>query len=107
MYKNVDGIVFVVDSGDPSRFTESLEALKAVLEAPLLQNKPLMILCHKQDLDGAADEEAVKAALEVDKIIDRPVLMQSSQKDGLSLDFMNSLLEEIVKAKDEKKSSLE
>ena len=59
IYKNVDGIVYVVDSSDQGRLAESTKALKEVLKAPQLDKLPIMVLAHKSDVDGAASEDDI------------------------------------------------
>lgn len=52
-YTNTDGLLFVVDSVDSSRFAEARSELESLLDANLLQGVPLVLLANKQDLPGA------------------------------------------------------
>nr|XP_056719946.1 uncharacterized protein LOC130490154 [Euleptes europaea] len=52
-HPNTDGLVFVVDSVDSSRFAEARSELEDLLHAELLRGAPLLLLANKQDLPGA------------------------------------------------------
>ncbi|XP_054850588.1 ADP-ribosylation factor 6-like [Eublepharis macularius] len=52
-HANADGLVFMVDSVDSSRFAEARYELEALLDSSLLQGVPLVLLANKQDLPGA------------------------------------------------------
>ncbi|KAL8176097.1 UNVERIFIED_CONTAM: hypothetical protein K2H54_021551 [Gekko kuhli] len=52
-HANTDGLVFVVDSVDSSRFEEARHELEALLDDSQLQRVPLVLLANKQDLPGA------------------------------------------------------
>ena len=52
--ENNDALIYVVDSCDRSRFTESREELDRILEEDAMRTTPVLILANKQDLPGAA-----------------------------------------------------
>ncbi|CAI5790142.1 ADP-ribosylation factor-like [Podarcis lilfordi] len=52
-HPNSDGLVFVVDSADCTRFEEAKSELEALLETKDLQDVPVVLLANKQDLPGA------------------------------------------------------
>ncbi|XP_053115056.1 uncharacterized protein LOC128328889 [Hemicordylus capensis] len=52
-HANTDGLVFVVDSADSSRFEEARFELEALLDADDLRRVPVVLLANKQDLPGA------------------------------------------------------
>uniref|UniRef100_A0A670J7K4 ADP-ribosylation factor-like protein 14 n=1 Tax=Podarcis muralis TaxID=64176 RepID=A0A670J7K4_PODMU len=52
-HPNSDGLVFVVDSADSTRFEEAKSELEALLETKDLQDVPVVLLANKQDLPGA------------------------------------------------------
>lgn len=53
-YHNCKGLVFVVDSNDPTRFTEARDELNGILNAPEMPpGIPVVILANKQDLPMA------------------------------------------------------
>ena len=106
IYKNVDGIIFVVDSADKSRFSEASKTLIDVVKAPQLAKLPVMVLAHKSDADGAASEEEVKNALKVNQIIDRTCWVQTSTINGMTTQVLESMLENILKEKESKRSQL-
>ncbi|AFZ81361.1 ADP-ribosylation factor family member protein [Theileria equi strain WA] len=60
---NVDAIVFIVDASDRTRFQESAEELKSLLNEEELSNKPFVILGNKIDKQGAASEEELRMHL--------------------------------------------
>ncbi|UKK02767.2 small GTPase [Theileria orientalis] len=60
---NVDGIVFIVDASDRSRFSESNEELRSLLSDEELVSKPFVVLGNKIDNRGAASEEELRTAL--------------------------------------------
>merc|ERR1712004_268193 len=53
----VDGIVFLVDAADRTRFNEAREELKNLLEEPSLAQVPLAVLGNKIDIPVAASED--------------------------------------------------
>jgi len=69
-YQGVSGVVFVVDSSDRQRFKEAAKELKTMFEesAGDLGNAHLLVLCNKQDLDGAANVSELKEALNVSAV---------------------------------------
>lgn len=56
----VDSIVFLVDAGDRSRFTESKNELDSLLTDDALSNCPVLILGNKIDKPGAASEDEIR-----------------------------------------------
>lgn len=62
-YDGVDGIIFVVDSNDESRFKEARVALNNVLNDSLLKNAILIVFSNKSDLPKA------KSAKEIDEML--------------------------------------
>mmetsp|Transcript_132047 Transcript_132047/g.422993 ORF Transcript_132047/g.422993 Transcript_132047/m.422993 type:complete len:100 (+) Transcript_132047:26-325(+) len=62
-YSSVDGVLFIVDAADRTRFAEAREELHALLNEPALQDVPLAILGNKIDIPVAASEEEFRRAL--------------------------------------------
>ena len=59
----IDGVIYIVDALDPSRFEESKKALDEVLAAPKLANVPFAIFGNKIDRNGAVSEEDLRFAI--------------------------------------------
>jgi GTP-binding protein SAR1 len=59
----VDGIVFLVDSADRSRFQEARDELASLLDDPALQEVPVVVLGNKIDIPTAASEDELRSQL--------------------------------------------
>jgi len=62
-FATVDGIIFLVDAADRTRFQEAREELAALLEEPALSSVPFAILGNKIDIRNAVSEEELRGAL--------------------------------------------
>lgn len=58
-----EGLVFVVDSADPSRFQEAKAELDWILESDEMEGVPVVILANKQDLPNASTTSKVAEKL--------------------------------------------
>jgi len=65
-YSNVDGIVFIVDAADRTRFSEVQEELTHLLEEPCLAEVPFAVLGNKIDIAVAASEDELRVALHLE-----------------------------------------
>ena len=67
---NVDGIIFVVDSSDSTRFSMAKEELHAVLALPSIQSRPIpiLILANKNDLEESAPLDLIEKSLDIASI---------------------------------------
>lgn len=67
---NLDGIIFVVDSSDQTRFSTAKEELHALLALGPIQSKPIpiLILANKNDLEESAPKEVIEKALDLQSI---------------------------------------
>ena len=76
---NVDGIIFVVDSSDSTRFPMAKEELHAVLDLPSIQSRPIpiLILANKNDLEESAPTELIEKALDISSITNHSTNMMS------------------------------
>eukprot|EP00933_Yihiella_yeosuensis_P050121 TRINITY_DN47888_c0_g1_i1.p1 TRINITY_DN47888_c0_g1~~TRINITY_DN47888_c0_g1_i1.p1 ORF type:complete len:203 (-),score=38.78 TRINITY_DN47888_c0_g1_i1:104-712(-) len=62
-YLSVDGIVFLVDAVDRTRFNEAREELSKLLEDPGLADVPIAVLGNKIDIPTAASEDELRYQL--------------------------------------------
>jgi len=58
--QGVDGIIYLVDAADRTRFDESRTELANLLEQEELKHVPIMILGNKIDIPAAASEDELK-----------------------------------------------
>ncbi len=82
------GVVFVVDSADPPRFPEAKEELwKHVINNPMVEDIPILILANKQDLPTAVSPGAVARALDLHKVQGQSYsIMPTSAKTGFNVE---------------------
>jgi len=62
-FATVDGIIFLVDAADRTRFQEAREELTHLLEDEALANVPFVILGNKIDIPTAASEDELRHTL--------------------------------------------
>mmetsp|Transcript_4813 Transcript_4813/g.10580 ORF Transcript_4813/g.10580 Transcript_4813/m.10580 type:complete len:93 (-) Transcript_4813:287-565(-) len=62
-YSEVDGVVFVVDSGDVERLPESQKELASVLKSSNMEGAPVAILGNKSDLKVCAGSSVLQRRL--------------------------------------------
>merc|ERR1719188_662891 len=62
-FATVDGIIFLVDSADRTRFQEAKEELTRLLEDQALANVPFVVLGNKIDIPTAASEDELRGVL--------------------------------------------
>jgi ADP-ribosylation factor protein 1 len=62
------GIIFVVDSSDPSRFDEAKLELHRVLSEDTIQKSVLLVIANKQDAPGAVGADMIANKLELEKL---------------------------------------
>ncbi|ORZ40847.1 P-loop containing nucleoside triphosphate hydrolase protein [Catenaria anguillulae PL171] len=86
--RNVNAIVFVVDSADHSKLEAAKQELRGLLERPTLTNVPLLVLGNKNDLPGALTVEGVIDALELKSYSQREIACYSvSAKNQVNIDI--------------------
>jgi ADP-ribosylation factor-like protein 6 len=96
-YKNVTGIIYVVDGADPLRLCVVRNELEALLAHPdIVQSAaPIIFFCNKSDLVQSLSCAEVSQQLELGRITDRPWhIVQSNAIDGMGLDEGMSWLSE-------------
>jgi len=62
-FATVDGIIFLVDAADRTRFQEAKEEFGRLLDEQSLQQVPLVVLGNKIDIPVAASEDELRHAL--------------------------------------------
>lgn len=62
-FNNTQGMVYVVDSSDRSRFNESRDELNWIVESDEMHGVPVVVLANKQDLPQAASPADLAAKL--------------------------------------------
>merc|ERR1711988_1112732 len=62
-FATVDGIIFIVDAADRTRFQEAKEELSGLLEEQSLSTVPFVVLGNKIDIPTAASEDELRNAL--------------------------------------------
>uniref|UniRef100_A0A7S3DEW0 ADP-ribosylation factor-like protein 13B n=1 Tax=Palpitomonas bilix TaxID=652834 RepID=A0A7S3DEW0_9EUKA len=62
-YSEVHGVVFLIDSTDPTRFDEVKEVLGEAMNHRFIKGKPVLFLANKQDLPEALSPVEVEAKL--------------------------------------------
>jgi len=67
-FHDIDVLIWVVDSANPSRFKESEEEFKKVMSNPKVVYVPVAIVANKQDKTNAINEEQVKEILHLDSL---------------------------------------
>ena len=60
---DVQGIIFLVDVADRTRFEEAAEELGKLLDDPALARVPLAVLGNKIDIPVAASEDELRHSL--------------------------------------------
>ena len=85
-YAGTRGIIYVVDSNDRERTSDSREELHHRLTVPELQNIPLLVLANKQDLPHALSASELTDRLGLHGLRDRQWYIQATcaaSGDGL------------------------
>merc|ERR1712039_152917 len=63
MGATVDGIIFLVDAADRTRFQEAKEELSHLLNDQALANVPFVVLGNKIDIPTAASEDELRHSI--------------------------------------------
>ena len=66
-----EGLIYVVDSSDKSRFAEAQNELEWILDSDEMSGVPLVILANKQDLPQAVSPADLSGKLGLDKVRNR------------------------------------
>ena len=73
-----EGLIFVVDSSDASRFSEAREELAWILDSDEMEGVPLVILANKQDLPNAQSPADVAERLGLNQMKNRKWYIQGT-----------------------------
>eukprot|EP00731_Ephydatia_muelleri_P030283 Em0021g806a len=85
-YQNTEVLIFVVDSNDRERLSQSQEELQKMLREDELRDVILLVLANKQDLPNAMGVQEITEKLGLNDLRDRQWYIQStcaSSGDGL------------------------
>ena len=85
-FNNTEGLVYVVDSSDRARVSESKDELMWILESDEMRGVPVVILANKQDLPGALSPSEVAGKLGMHQMRGRDWYIQgtcATNGDGL------------------------
>ncbi len=85
-FNGSDGLIFVVDASDRSRFVEARNELNWILESDEMAGVPVVVFANKQDLPSAASPSEVADSLGLSKIRTRKWHVQGTNAtigDGL------------------------
>ena len=92
-FSGAQGLVYVVDASDRSRFDEAKNELDWILESDEMKGVPVVVLANKQDLPQAATPSDVAMRLGLDKLRNRKWYVQGTSAlsgDGI-LEAMKEL----------------
>ena len=96
-FRGTDGLIYVVDSSDRDRITDTKEELDKMLMCQEMENAVVLVLANKQDLPNAMTAAEVMEKLELQKLRHRKWFIQSTVAptgDGLyeGLDWLSRSL---------------
>lgn len=96
-YDNTDGLIFVIDAADPSRFGDVYEELQKLHREPALYHVPFLIFANKQDLPNALSVSQCTEQLQIPSLMARHWKVQScsaTRGEGLyeGLDWLRNEL---------------
>nr|XP_002131392.1 ADP-ribosylation factor 6-like [Ciona intestinalis] len=67
-YTSTEGLIYVVDSADDTRFGEAASELNAILNEHNMVKIPLVVLANKQDLPGAVTSKEMEGILQLNEL---------------------------------------
>lgn len=98
-YDNTEGLIYIVDSNDRERLSESRDELFEILNHDKMRGVPVVVIANKQDLPDAMSLSEVYDGLSLPKLTERKWSIHGAcalTGEGLSesfkamLDFVNS-----------------
>ena len=99
-----EGLIYVVDSSDKSRFAEAQNELEWILDSDEMAGVPLVILANKQDLPQAVSPADLAGSLGLDKVRNRKWHIQGTSAlsgEGVfqAMQELSSLVKEFQRRK--------
>ncbi len=86
-FENANAVVFVIDSNDTVRMSETKEEIDKLLAHPLLLNSPILFFANKQDLPNALIKDKLISRLGLLKIRGREwIVAESVATDGRGIE---------------------
>ncbi|XP_065176099.1 ADP-ribosylation factor 6-like [Sycon ciliatum] len=67
-FTGTEGLIYVVDSADSSRFAEARAELHSILDSEEMRGVPLIVYANKQDLPNAAPPSVLIEKLQLSKL---------------------------------------
>lgn len=101
-YSEVQGIIFVIDSADPTRMEEAKTTMVELLDHEHLRSVPLLLFANKQDKPGALDIKEISRIFDIEILLGdrRHHVLQCSALKGEGLEpGVRWLLEEAGRLK--------
>ena len=94
------GVLFVIDSADPSLFEKAKLEIHEVARAAQLNQVPIVVFANKQDIKNAANAEKISEILDLPKIgQNRCTIFETSALTGQGIE---EGMDWLVKAIDER-----
>ena len=86
-FDRTDALIYVIDSSDSQRMSETGQELSQLLNESKLAGVPLLVFANKQDLLNARSADEIRDGLKLRSIRDRKWAIQAcSSKDGEGLE---------------------
>ncbi|RXG59497.1 ADP-ribosylation factor, partial [Armadillidium vulgare] len=77
-FNGTQGLIYVIDSNDPSRLDRVREELNYMLDCEELRDCPVLVFANKQDLPEAVSPDEVTSALGMTSLDSRPWHIQGA-----------------------------
>jgi ADP-ribosylation factor-like protein 6 len=100
-YRDVQGVIFVIDSSDKLRLVLVRDEIRLLMEHPDLKGVPILFFANKADLPGAKTPQELVDELGLSEmIIDRPYnIFASDARRGIGLEEgINWLTNKLIKS---------
>ena len=103
-FNGSEGLIYVIDSSDRSRFAEAKDELDWILQSDEMVGVPLVVLANKQDLPNAASTSEIMSKLQLNGLRNRPWYIQATcavSGDGIyeSMNELSSMVKKFQKNK--------